>query len=221
MPMDTNRCSPSTLSSSSVSALGSKRTPSASENRIPCLCTFASALAGSQTILIYVYYAYLCSVKMTGCSSGMLAHSLSMPGRISWSSHFPRLRRFSRVFENLSRFSGPRRSRELLISIIQFQSHFPFPKRTSQSLSRFGLGAPDAHGACDCNSMAANCQSVRAAQRTTKSSGPRSGCAATLSWVQTLVNSHVTSRSARGLFAAIMSNVRAAPDGERRPCSHS
>lgn len=36
-----------------------------------------------------------------------------------------------------------------------------------------------------------------------------------------LVNTHATSRSARGLFAAIMSSVRAAPDGERRPCSHS
>jgi hypothetical protein len=119
MPMDTNRCSPSTLSSSSVSALGSERTPSASENRIPCLPRFASALAGSQTILIYVYYAYLCSVKMTGRSSGMLAHLLSMLGRISWSSHFPRLRRFSRVFETLSMFSGPRRGRQILVRIIR------------------------------------------------------------------------------------------------------
>jgi hypothetical protein len=32
---------------------------------------------------------------------------------------------------------------------------------------------------------------------------------------------HATSRSARGFFAATNNKVRAAPDGARRPCSHS
>ena len=98
---------------------------------------------------------------------------------------------------------------------------FSFPQADEPELISLQVWRTGAHGACDCNSMAANCRSVRAAQRTTKSSGPRSGCAATLCSVQTLVNTHATSRSARGLFAAIMSSVRAAPDGDRRPCSHS
>ena len=53
------------------------------------------------------------SVKMTGRSSGMLAHLLSMLGRISWSSHFPRLRRLSRLLEHLSRRSRTRRGHGL------------------------------------------------------------------------------------------------------------
>ena len=32
---------------------------------------------------------------------------------------------------------------------------------------------------------------------------------------------HATSRTARGFFAAMRSSVRAAPEGKRRPCSHS
>ena len=32
---------------------------------------------------------------------------------------------------------------------------------------------------------------------------------------------YATSMSARGFFAAIINKVRAAPDGVRRPCSHS
>jgi len=43
---------------------------------------------------------------------------VSMLVSISRSSHFPRLRRFSRVYETLSRFSGPRRGRQTLIRII-------------------------------------------------------------------------------------------------------
>ena len=40
-----------------------------------------------------------------------------MPVSIYWWSHFPQSRRFSRVFEHLSRFSRPRRGRQLLVSI--------------------------------------------------------------------------------------------------------
>jgi len=43
-----------------------------------------------------------------------------MPISVSWSSHFARLRRLSRVFGNLSGFSGPCRDRHILVSIIRW-----------------------------------------------------------------------------------------------------
>ena len=46
------------------------------------------------------------------------AQLMSILVSISRSSHFPRLRRFSRVYETLSRFSGARRGRQTRISII-------------------------------------------------------------------------------------------------------
>ena len=56
-PIETNRRSVPT-SSSTVTALGSRSTPSASEKRTPCLRRFARALIGSQAVATYVLYAY-------------------------------------------------------------------------------------------------------------------------------------------------------------------
>ena len=75
-------------------------------------------------------YTVHMEIEGVNCS---VAELVTRPVSISWSSHFPRLRRFSRVFENLSRFSGPRRGPQILVSII-----------------RLGLRRTGRHGQCVC-----------------------------------------------------------------------
>ncbi len=49
----------SSAGSSTVMALGSRSTPSASEKRTPCLRKFARALTGSQTVDTYALYMHM------------------------------------------------------------------------------------------------------------------------------------------------------------------
>src|SRR6266852_4656040 len=60
--MVTKRYSPSTLSSSTVSAKGSLRTPSPSESDTPCFLMFAASFFGSKsadTERLYAHYTYI------------------------------------------------------------------------------------------------------------------------------------------------------------------
>ena len=61
-------------------------------------------------------YTVHMEIEGVNCS---VAELVNRPVSISWASHFPELRRASRVFGNLSRFSGLRCGRQMLVSIIR------------------------------------------------------------------------------------------------------
>lgn len=69
--METNRRSLSVSTSSRVSAMGSNKTPSASEKRTPCFRRLAFAFLGSQATFMYASYAYQAptsrSCRRLGC----------------------------------------------------------------------------------------------------------------------------------------------------------
>ncbi len=60
------------------------------------------------------------TVHMEACSVNCpVAELLSRLDSVSWFAHVPRMRRFSRVFEHLSRLARPRRGRQILLSRIR------------------------------------------------------------------------------------------------------
>ena len=83
-PSETNRCSPSAVGSSRVTAFGSKSTASASENRTPCFRKFAAAFRGSQITATYVYYAYRVAMSTDAAMDGLTAAAHPRPRSVSF-----------------------------------------------------------------------------------------------------------------------------------------